>query len=56
MPYCLSCGNLRRTDGGLCAQCAADMSVRKQSDAQAHRAKVMRNLMREKRRGKNGEA
>jgi hypothetical protein len=56
MPYCLSCGKLRRTDGGLCVQCAADMSVRKKSDAQYAKAKIMRNVMREKRGEANGKA
>ena len=49
MPYCLSCGKLRRTYGGFCEQCAADMRVRKQSDAQCSKVKIMRNVMREKR-------
>ena len=56
MPYCLSCGKLRRTDGGLCAQCAADMSVRKKSDAQIHKARVMRSIMSAKRGESDGKA
>lgn len=56
MPYCLSCGKLRPTDGGLCAQCAADMSVRKKSDAQLHKARVMRNIMSAKRGESDGKA
>ena len=56
MPYCLACGKLRPTRGGMCRQCAADMAVRRDADAQTHKAKVMRNIMREKCGEKNGEA
>ena len=56
MPYCLACGKLRDTNGGFCRQCAADMNVRKKSEAQYDKAKIMRNLAREKRGETNGKA
>ena len=56
MPYCLACGKLRPTEGGFCRQCSADMALRKKADAQLHKAKVMRDAMREKRGEKNAEA
>ena len=55
MPYCLSCGKLRATGGGLCRECRDDMAVRKKSEAQSHRAKVMRDLARERRGDENGQ-
>ena len=56
MPYCLACGKLRPTEGGFCRQCNADMAVRRKADAQTHKARVMRNVMREKCGEKNGKA
>ena len=48
MPYCLACGKLRETHGGFCRQCAADMSIRKKGEAQTDKARIMRNLAKEK--------
>lgn len=56
MPYCLACGKLRDLYGGLCRQCATDMNVRKKSEAQAHKARIMRSIAKDKRGEPNGKA
>ena len=57
MPYCLSCGRLRDTDGGFCRECCTDFNVRRNMEARADYRKIMRNVAREnieerERRGK----
>lgn len=37
MPYCLSCGKLRKTSGGFCAECKIDEYVKREPDRKIER-------------------
>ena len=39
MPYCMSCGKLRETVGGLCDQCRADRAKPKLAERRERRAR-----------------
>lgn len=56
MPYCLYCGKLRRTDGGLCRQCSEDLYLRRKSDAQTQKVGILLREIRARRGDANGEA
>lgn len=58
MPYCLSCGRLRPTNGGMCEQCRIDLGIRRKTEAQYDHARIMRDIAKAKCRGRenNGEA
>ena len=47
MPYCLSCGRLRDTDGGFCRECCTDFNVRRTMEAKSDYRKIMRNVARD---------
>lgn len=49
MPYCLMCGKLRDTSGGICAQCSADRAVRLKMEAKADYRRIMRDIAKAKR-------
>lgn len=49
MPYCLSCGRLRDTNGGYCRECCTDFNVRRTMEARSDYRRIMRNEAREKR-------
>ena len=55
MPYCLSCGKLRPTEGGFCRQCNLDFGVRRKMEAKADKRRIMRNIAAEKRGASDGE-
>ena len=47
MPYCLSCGRLRDTDGGFCRECCTDFNVRRTMEAKSDYRRIMRNVARD---------
>lgn len=42
MPYCLSCGKLRKTYGGFCAECKLDEDVKRTPEKKAERLRRKR--------------
>lgn len=55
MPYCLMCGKLRDTSGGICAQCSADRAVRSKMEAKADYRRIMRDIAKAKRGERHGK-
>ena len=47
MPYCLSCGRLRDTEGGFCRECCTDFNVRRTMEAKSDYRRIMRNVARD---------
>lgn len=42
MPYCASCGRLRETSGGFCAECKVDEYVKGMPDRKIRRLREQR--------------
>ena len=42
MPYCLSCGRLRKFNGAFCQQCMTDESKRREPDRKIRQARLKR--------------
>ena len=46
MPYCLSCGRLRDTEGGFCRQCRIDMATRRSADVKLEHVRILKEINR----------